>query len=80
MPKSASITRRVSGVTSTFSGFRSPCTTPVRWAACTARARSSTRRAASVAESAGRSSCSERPIRIEPGLASSGSAHTAIST
>ena len=27
-----------------------------------------------------RSSCSERPIRIEPGLASSGSAHTAIST
>ena len=80
MPKSASITRRLSGVSSTFSGFTSPWTTPVRWAAWTAPARSSTSLAASCGERPGWASRSERPIRIDPGASSSGSAQTAIST
>ena len=80
MPKSASMTRRLSGVSSTFSGLTSPWTTPVRWAAWTARARSSTSRAASSGESPSCASRRERPMRMEPGAASSGSAQTAIST
>jgi hypothetical protein len=80
MPKSASITRRLSGVSNTFSGLTSPWTTPVRWAAWTAPARSSTRRAASGDDSPGCASRNERPMRIEPGASSSGSAQTAIST
>ena len=48
--------------------------------AWTALARSSTRRAASAAERPGRSAWSERPLPSDPGLASSGSAPTALST